>query len=184
MTAAGPNKRRRQTRDALQSRRRKPDKHDIRLTRKQELYLDEFVAQVDRSQLLADTETAKKLRISRQTVSGWYRDASFRSRVSKILREENNDIWDHLVDRAVARRAIMGRPKDVEANLRRRGLWNDGPFQDVLPGDAAGAAAVANVTFIGLPEPPSPQEVRARNPPQGANWVIPAPALPPKPRAK
>ena len=95
------------------------------LTRKQELYFDELLEQVDRGQVVTVKETARKLHIARQTVSRWHADQTFRAAASKILRESNNDLWDHLVDRAVARKAIQGSAKHAELNLRRRTLHAD-----------------------------------------------------------
>ena len=113
----------------------KRDICDISLTRKQELYLDELVEQVDRGQVVSVGETARKLHIARQTMSRWHADPTFRAAASKILRESNNELWDHRVDRAVDRRAIPGSSSVMEDRSRKEP--KPGAVED-LPGCPGG----------------------------------------------
>ena len=148
----------------------------MKRTRKQELYFDELLEQVDRGQVVTVKETARKLHIARQTVSRWHADQTFRAAASKILRESNNDLWDHLVDRAVARKAIQGSAKHAELNLRRRGLYDPVPPELPLepPPGGDGVKVGVHVQFVGLPTPPTPQQAEAMRPPPGSAMVVTA----------
>lgn len=154
---------------------RKADKPDIRLTRKQERYLEEILSQVQTGQVLSDKATAEKLGIARQTVSGWYQDSQFRAEASRILRGAVR-LRDQLVDMAVQREAMRGNMKAAELNLRRRGLM-DGPLPQM---EGAGPATPGGYTVnvIGLPMPPTREEAERRRPPVGSNVIMP-PTLPP-----
>lgn len=154
---------------------KKADKPDISLTRKQERYLEELLAQASSGQLLSDKATAERLHISRQTVSGWYQDPRFRAEAGRILRSAVR-VRDHLVDIAVQRMAMQGNMKAAELNLRRRGLM-DGPLPSVDQPNQ-GQSSGYSVTFVGLPKPPTREEAEQRRPPVGSNVIMP-PTLPP-----
>ena len=150
---------------------RKADKPDTRLTRKQERYLEELLAQATTGQVLSDKATAERLRIARQTVSGWYQNPRFRAEAGRILRSAVR-VRDPLVDIALQRMAMRGNMKAAELNLRRRGLMN-GPLPAVEPPNQ-GQSSGYSVTFVGLPKPPTREEAERRRPPVGSNEVRPA----------
>lgn len=150
---------------------RKADKPDTRLTRKQERYLEELLAQATTGQVLSDKATAERLRISRQSVSGWYQDDRFRAEARRILRSAVR-LRDQLVDIAIQREALRGNMKAAELNLRRRGLM-DGPLATM---EGAGSTTLSGYTVnvIGLPTPPTREEAEQRRPPIGSNEIRPA----------
>lgn len=137
-------------------------------------YLDDLEAQADAGQLLTQEQTAKRINVRRQTVSEWNRNPIFRRACAQILRDRLDPL-DQLVDRSVARRAMLGNPRFAEINLRRRGLW-DGPqeLQESRDGVQPAATVQVGVTFMGLPQPPTPQQADAMRPPPGSAMVVTA----------
>lgn len=171
MPARRPRKR---ARDAASSDSPDADKADFPLNARQWRYLEDLELQVDAGQLLTQEQTAKRIHVRRQTVSEWNRLPGFRRAVAKILRE-GLDPLDQLVDRAVARKAMQGNPRFAEINLRRRGLW-DGPMelQESRDGVQPAAQVTVGVQFVGLPQPPTPQQAEAMRPPPGSTMVVTA----------
>lgn len=92
-----------------------------------------------------------------------------------------------LHDLANQRVAQQGNVKHYELNLRRRGLydpmppdWNPQPVG--VPSQLNHGVQLGSVTFVGVPIPPTPEEVKQFGPPPGSSVIIPAPPLPPMPR--
>lgn len=140
------------------------------LTPTQHRYVAECLEQAERGQCLSVRETSKKAHVSRESVAQWRKDPKFLWLATQVVLAAVH-YGDVLVDRAVQVQAIGGRPSAVEANLRRRGLWNGGAGEMGEPG-APSAAAAVSVTFVGLPEPLSPAAANAMNPPPGSNKVL------------
>lgn len=153
---------------------------------KQWRYLEDLELQVDSGQILTQQMTAKRVGCSAAIVSMWNQDPRFVRVAARIIRLHNDPLLE-LGVRQVLRRLIQtGSPKHLEAVARMRGMWDlmpEGPVGSTGTAGqacaAAGAVAVAQVNFYGLPAPPTPAEVTARNPPIGSNLIVPAPPLPP-----
>lgn len=134
-------------------------------------------------QWLPQKDTAKVVGCTAATISIWKRDEAFEVWVAEGLRVARLPIIE-AAKTAIALRTIAGNPKFGELLLAMLGY--DGFAGDGLVGGgnatpgAPAAAAVAQVTFIGLPMPPTPAEAAAGRPPQGSN-VIYRPVLPPAP---
>jgi hypothetical protein len=149
------------------------------LTAAQWAYVAALQELLDTGRVPTVTACCAAAKIHRTTVWRWFQRAEFLQALDRVL-AARLDPRDRLVDYAVQRQAMEGRTLAIEANLRRRGLW-DGPAVDLPPGTtgtAAGASAVASVTFVGLPAPPTPAQANAVNPPPGANYVYRPPQLP------
>lgn len=151
---------------------RRADKPDTGLTWKQERYLEELLSQATTGQVLSDKATAERLRIGRQSVSGWYQDPRFRAEAGRILRSAVR-VRDPLVDIALQRMAMQVNMKAAELNLRRRGLMHGPPPPLEQPNQ--GQSSGYSVTVVGLPKPPTREEAERRRPPEGSNEVRPRP---------
>lgn len=147
----------------------------FRPTTKQWRYLEELKAQAEAGQIVPQKETAKRIGCTPTSISIWNRDDRFREAARKIL-DAHNEPLIPLLQRALLIRGIAGSIKHAELVLRSRGLLDGEP--GVGAGGEPRAAAVASVTFIGLPQPLTSAGAAALRPPQGSS-VVYRPVMPP-----
>jgi hypothetical protein len=131
--------------------------------------------QAEVGQILLQKDSAKRAGTSEFQVARWNRDNRWREAVTKILYAHNDPLVP-LLQRALLIRGISGSIRHAELALRTRGLIDVEPGTG--PGGVPQAAAIASVTFVGLPEPLSASQAAALRPPQGSTIVY-RPVLPP-----
>jgi hypothetical protein len=140
------------------------------LTLKQWLYLELVEELVARGPLPSQKQMAVTLRIRPQTISEWRRQPLFRRAFMRVL-QSSITVGDLVCDLANQRLAQQGSAKHYELNLRRRGLY------DALPPDMPSASShvgivAGQVTFVGLPAPPTREQRERLNPPPGSSQIL------------
>jgi hypothetical protein len=114
-------------------------------------------------------------KVHRTTIWRWYQKERFHDAMSRIMKA-HVDARDSLVDHAVQSQAMRGSATAIEANLRRRDLWDGGHrITDDVP--TVGGHQGGIVNFYGLPQPPSRDERDRLNPPPGSNRTYSPPPL-------
>lgn len=147
------------------------------LSPKQWLYVQVLQEMLDKRQTPTITACCAIAKVHRSTVWDWWKSPAFLRALARVFRAHvESSPRDAMVDYAVQVQAMAGSPMAIEANLRRRQLWDPG-FGDATigggpPGSAAGAQATAQIVFMGLPPPPD-EATRARlNPPPGSAMIL------------
>jgi hypothetical protein len=157
------------------------------LTEKQALYLYAMLDFIEQHQVPTILRCCAAIGIERTTAWRWHQDEKFLTAKAKVLGGMVTARHAE-VDYSIQQSAMRGNPKAQEMYLRMTGRWNDAdPLGGMVQqGTATGVSApggiamgpVSSVTFVGLPAPPTPQQVAARNPPSGSNVVIEAQLAP------
>lgn len=103
-------------------------------------------------------------------MSIWRRDRKWLKAYALAVRAVH-DPEIELAHLACIKRAQMGSPIHYQMMLRALGRWDQVPAE---PGDdgRAGVSAVASVTFVGLPTPPSAAERARTVPPAGSAMIL------------
>lgn len=130
-----------------------------KLTAKQWDYLSTLEEFVAAGKPITQESVGQVARCDRRSISRWRRDPVFLRASAQVLRAHTH-VDVELAHRANLRQVLMGSTKAYEALLRRLGQWDAmppelAPTGGGPPGSAAGAQAVAQVNFFGLPQPPN-----------------------------
>lgn len=128
---------------------------------------------------VSQAETAKRCSIRQpMTISMWKRDPRFEEWVAEGLRIARIPVIE-AAKLAIALRTIQGNARFGALLLQQLGYDGfAGDEASMVQAAGAQATATASVVFVGLPQPPSPQEAEARRPPNGSNLIIPAQTVP------
>lgn len=125
---------------------------------------------LDQKRIPRVSEVAKECKVNRITIWRWYQSPKFLKALDTIMGVQL-DPRNRFVDYRIQNACMDGNPKAWEANLRSRGIWDGRGVSD--GGNGTGApAAVASVTFVGLPPPPNPANAAKMLPPPGATWTV------------
>lgn len=127
---------------------------------------------LDRGAWPTQKEITVALRIREATVSEWNKQPRFHQATTLMRRAQQPALDAALIRSATIRGIKTGNAKIIEACFRRMGLWNAGGEDGAPATSASGAAAVASVTFVNLPQPPTKASAAAHLPPQGAAWGV------------
>lgn len=144
---------------------------DDGLTTKQRRYLDALLELTEASGGMPQQKVvAARAHVKPSTVSEWNRQPKFHEAVAAVMRRAAQPLIE-LVFRDLCYRAMRtGSAKHYELALRAAGRLDADPIIAINQG--APVAAQAAVTFVGLPQPPTPQQAEAMRPPVGSAAIV------------